>query len=126
MMYHPSDSEVRKKIDAFHPLLAQESRNVRLDLSTNGFTPFSHAVAPYSCWPVFITPYNLSLGMCMKEYNIFLILVIPGPRHLGKNIDVYLRAFVDELRVLWSDGIRTYDVPKKQNFCNEGCTNVDH
>ena len=54
--------------------------------------------------------------MCMKEYNIFLTLVIPGPRHLGRNINVYLRPLVDELRVLWSDRIHTYDVSKKQNF----------
>ena len=73
-------------------------------------------MAPYSCWPVFITPYNLPPGMCMKEYNIFLILVILGPRHLGRSIDIYLRPLVDELRVLWSDGIHTYDVSKKQNF----------
>ena len=54
--------------------------------------------------------------MCMKEYNIFLTLVIPGLRHTGRNIDVYLRLLVDELRVLWSDEICTYDVSKKQNF----------
>ena len=52
----------------------------------------------------------------MKEHNIFLTLVIPGPRYLGKNIDVYLRPLDDELRVLWSYGIHTYDVSKKQNF----------
>ena len=67
-------------------------------------------------WPIFITPYNLPTKMCMKEYNIFLTLVIPGPWHPGRNIDVYLRPLVDELRVLRSDGIHTYDVPKKQNF----------
>ena len=52
----------------------------------------------------------------MKEHNIFLTLVIPGPRHPGRNIDVYLRPLVDELRVLWSNEIRTYDVSKKHNF----------
>ena len=77
MMCHPSDSEAWKQFDACHPLFVQEARNVRLGLSTDGFIPFGHAATPYSCWPVFITPYNLPPGMCMKEHNIFLTLVIP-------------------------------------------------
>ena len=52
----------------------------------------------------------------MKEYNIFHTLVIPGPRHPSRNIDIYLRPLVDKLRVLWSNGIHTYDVSKKKNF----------
>ena len=52
----------------------------------------------------------------MKEHNIFLTLVSPGPRYPGRNFVVYLRLHVDELGVLWSDGICTYDVSKKQNF----------
>ena len=49
----------------------------------------------------------------MKEHNFFLTLVIPGPRHLGRSIDVYLRPLVDKLKFLWSDGIHTFDVSKK-------------
>ena len=70
---------VWNKFNAYHPLFASEPRNVRLGLFIDEFIPFSHAAAPYSCWPVFITPYNLPLKMCMKEYNIFLTLVIPRP-----------------------------------------------
>ena len=80
------------------------------------FTPFSHAAASYSCWSIFFTPYNLSLRMCMKEHNIFFTLVISGPRYPGKNIDVYLRPLVDELKFLWSDNIHTFDASRKQNF----------
>ena len=115
-MCHPSDSETWKKFDACHPLFAKESCNIWLGLSTDGFTPFCHVAAPYSCWSIFITLYNLPPRMYMKEHNIFLTLVIPRPWYLGRNIDVYLRPLVDELRVLWSDGIHTYDVSKKQNF----------
>ena len=73
-------------------------------------------MAPYSCWSIFITPYNLPPGMCMKEHNIFFTLVIPRLWYPDRNIDVYLRPLVDELRVLWFDGIHTYDVSKKENF----------
>ena len=85
-------------------------------MSTNGFTLFNHTVASYSCWLVFITLYNLPPRMCMKEHNIFLILVILGPRHPGRSIDVYLRLLIDELKFLWLDSIYTFDVSKKQNF----------
>ena len=116
MMSHLSDSEAWKQFDACHPLFAQESCNVRLDLSTDGFTPFSHAAAPHSCWSVFITPDNLSPGMCMKKHNIFFTLVILGPRYHGRSIDVYLRLLVNELKFLWSDSIHTFDASKKLNF----------
>ena len=52
----------------------------------------------------------------MKKYNIFLTLVIPRLRHPGGSIDVYLRPLVDELKLLWSDSIHTFDASKKQNF----------
>ena len=79
----------------------------------DGFIPFSHAAATYSYWLIFITPYNLSLGMCIKKYNIFLMLVIPRPHHTGRNIDVYLRPLIDELKILQFDGICIFDVSKK-------------
>ena len=52
----------------------------------------------------------------MKEHNIFLTLVISESQHPDRRIDVYLRTLVDELKLLWSDGIRTFDASKKQNF----------
>ena len=36
-------------------------------------------------------------------------LLIPGPHSLGREIDVYLRSLIDELKELWHDGIKTYD-----------------
>ena len=47
-------------------------------MATNGFTPFSINAAPYSCWPVFVTPLNLPPGIIMKSEYIFLALVVPG------------------------------------------------
>ncbi|WMV07906.1 hypothetical protein MTR67_001291 [Solanum verrucosum] len=59
VMCHPSDGEAWKHFDRTYPDFAAEPRNVRLGLCANGFTPFSVGATPYSCWPVFITPYNL-------------------------------------------------------------------
>ncbi|GJV66867.1 retrovirus-related pol polyprotein from transposon TNT 1-94 [Tanacetum coccineum] len=117
VLTHPSDGEVWKHLDRSDPSFAEDARNVRLGLSTDGFNPFGHSSRPYSCWPVFVTPYNLPPWMYMKEGVIFLTLIIPGPHSPGKNIDVYLRPLIEELKILWKkDGVPTYDVSTEQNF----------
>jgi hypothetical protein len=113
---HPADTEAWKEVDKKYPDFAKEPRNVRLGLSTDGFTPFNHTASSYSCWPVFIVPYNLPPALCMKQQNIFLNMVIPGPKHPGKNIDVFFRPLIDELMQLWTDGVSTYDRSRNQNF----------
>ena len=113
---HPVDVEAWKQFDAAHPTFAQESQNVRLGLCTDGFNPFGNSSTPYSCWLVFVTPYNLPPSMCMKREYIFLSLVIPGPKSPGKSLDVYLRPLIDELKILWVNGINIFDAWKKQNF----------
>jgi hypothetical protein len=87
---HPSDGEVWKHFNSVHPHFSTKSRNVRLGLCTNGFNPFRSFAAPYSCWPVILTVYNLPPGMCMRLKFMFLSIVIPGPSSRGWNIDVYL------------------------------------
>nr|GEU35542.1 protein disulfide-isomerase-like [Tanacetum cinerariifolium] len=93
-----------------------EERNVRLGLSTDGFNPFGHISVPYSCWPVFVTPYNLPPWMCMKEEVLFLTLIIPGSQSPGKNIDVYLRPLIDELKMLWDDAQKWLGYGKDHNW----------
>jgi hypothetical protein len=56
---------------------------VRLGLCTDGFNPFGSFAAPYSCWPVILTVYNLPPGMCMRPEFMFLSMVIPGPSNPG-------------------------------------------
>ena len=37
-------------------------------------------------------------------------ILIPGPKQLGNDIDVYLRPLVEELLLLWGDeGVRRWD-----------------
>jgi len=47
---------------------------------------------------------------------MFLTMMIPGPKNLGKKIDVFLRPLIDELKNLWSVGVETYDVYRKKIF----------
>ncbi|WMV50045.1 hypothetical protein MTR67_043430 [Solanum verrucosum] len=77
VLSHPYDGEAWKHFDNVYPDFASEPRNVRLGLCADGFTPFSNVASPYSCWPVFLTLYNLPPEMCMTSPYIFLSCVIP-------------------------------------------------
>ena len=115
-MCHPCDGEAWKHFNECHPSFAADPRNVRLGLSSDGFTPFGQSAHPYSCWPVIVTPYNLPPGLCMKSQYMFLTLIIPGPKNPGQNIDLYLQPLIDELKQLWDVGVNNYEAFKKQTF----------
>jgi len=93
-----------------------ETKNVCLKLSTDGFNSFRLFVAPYFCWSMILTIYNLSLGIYMRLEFMFLSMVIPGPNSSGQNVDVCLRPLIDELKQLWSFEALIYDISRKQNF----------
>jgi len=89
-MVYPSDSEAWKHFNSVHSHFSVESRNVRLELCTNGFNPFGSFVAPYSYWLVILMVYNLSLEMCMRPEFMFLSTVILGSSSPSQNINVCL------------------------------------
>nr|GEU79551.1 hypothetical protein [Tanacetum cinerariifolium] len=101
-MQHPVDGKAWKDIDTKYSDFAAETRNVRLGLAADGFNPFGNLSQSYSMWPVILTIYNLPLWLCMKESYFMLTLLIPGPKSSGKDIDVYLRSLIDDLKVLWA------------------------
>ncbi|XP_060674310.1 uncharacterized protein LOC132804260 [Ziziphus jujuba] len=93
-----------------------DPRNVRLGATTDGFNPFSNMSTSYSMWPVMLVPYNLPPWKCMKETFSMMSLLIPGPTAPGKDIDVYLRPMINELKDLWTNGVTTYEISKKERF----------
>ncbi|GAU27327.1 hypothetical protein TSUD_05530 [Trifolium subterraneum] len=106
----------KRHFDAMHRDFAEDPRNVRLGLCSDGFTPYIQASAsPYSCWPVIVTPYNLPPEMCMTKPYMFLSCIIPGPSNPTDGIDVYLQPLIDDLKRLWI-GELTYDIARKENF----------
>ena len=53
----------------------------------------------------------------MRSENMFVSMIIPGPKYPGKNMNVYLEPLVDDLVRGWEGrGIRTYDASKKEYF----------
>ncbi|GJZ96455.1 hypothetical protein Tco_0668789 [Tanacetum coccineum] len=101
----------------FNHIFDAEPRNVRLGLAADGFNPFGNLSQSYSIWPVILTTYNLPPWLCMKESSFMLTLLIPGPKSLGKDIDVYLRPLIDDLKDLWAKpGVETIDVATGLKF----------
>ncbi|XP_070007649.1 uncharacterized protein [Nicotiana sylvestris] len=116
LMCHPSDGEAWKHFDRTYPDFASEPRNIQLGLCVAGFMPFSISATPYSCWPIFLTPYNLPPELCMTSPYIFLNYIILNPRNPKSLIDVYLQPLIDDLKQLWCDGVETYDISTKKNL----------
>jgi hypothetical protein len=115
IVLHPTDGEAWQTLDCFDLEFARDLRSVRLGLSTNGFQPHSNDGNPYSCWPVFITPYNLTPNKCLKQGFIFLALVILRPKELKKQMNIFLCLLVEELKEL-RQGVDAYDSHLKCRF----------
>ncbi|KAL0555887.1 hypothetical protein IC582_004388 [Cucumis melo] len=116
VLRHPADAEGWKHFDSEFPDFASDPRNVRLGLASDGFNSFGQMSTSYSMWPVVLLPYNLPPWKCMKETNFFMSLLIPGPKSPGREIDVYLQPLIEELKDLWTFGVRTYDSLTGQFF----------
>jgi hypothetical protein len=93
VMWHPSDGEAWKVLDMFDVDFASDARSVFFELATYGFDPFSTNSTPYSCWHIFVEPYNLPSSLYMKFEFMFLCLIIPGPR-----INMMLKPLIEELK----------------------------
>ncbi|CAJ2642138.1 unnamed protein product [Trifolium pratense] len=113
---HVADSLQWKKIDSLFPNFGKESRNLRLGLATDGMNPFGNQSTNHSSWPVLLMIYNLSPWLCMKRKYIMLSMMISGPRQPGNDIDVYLSPLIDDLRVLWEQGVDVFDAYSGEQF----------
>ncbi|WVZ62416.1 hypothetical protein U9M48_012172 [Paspalum notatum var. saurae] len=116
LLRHPADAPFWKDFDSSYPDFASDSRNLRLAVASDGFSPLKTFNSTYSIWPVILIPYNLPPWKCMKQTNFILSLVISGPRALGADMDVYLKPFVDDMVDMCVKGIRTYDAFKDECF----------
>jgi hypothetical protein len=85
---HTSDGEAWKVLNRLDTDFASDARNVHFGLATDGFDPFSTNSTPYSCWPIFIVPYNLPPSLCMMFEFMFLYLIIPGLEDPSPRINV--------------------------------------
>lgn len=115
-MRHPVNGTAWESFDTEHPNFASDPRNVRLGLASDGFQPFANSKTSYSIWPVILIPYNVPPELCMKQSNMILSMLIPGPKGPGDAIDVYLQPLIEELKDLWEVGVETFDAATQRHF----------
>ncbi|XP_062108477.1 uncharacterized protein LOC133819291 [Humulus lupulus] len=115
-MRHPVDSAAWELVNDKWPSFSNEERNIRLGLSTDGFNPFSNLSSNYSVWPILLVMYNLPPWLCMKQENILSSMLIPGPKQPGNDIDIYLEPLVEDLKLLWNEGVDAHDALDNTNF----------
>ena len=117
MLRHPADGSQWRKIDREFKTFADDARNLRFGLSTDGFNPFGEQSSSHSTWPVTLCIYNLPPWLCMKRKFIMMPVLIQGPRQPGNDIDVYLRPLVEELLQLWrEEGVPVWDEHEQKEF----------
>ena len=108
-MRHPSDSPQWKNFDRLFPSFGSDARNLRLGLATDGMNPFGNLSSNHSSWPVLLMIYNLPPWLCMKRKYVMLCMMISGPRQPGNDIDVYLSPLIEDLTLLWEEGVDAFD-----------------
>lgn len=67
-------------------------------------------------WSVLLIFYNLSPWLCMKRKYMMLTMMILGPRQPRNNIDIYLMPLIEDLRILWEEGVDVDDAYINGNF----------
>ena len=85
------------------PFLAAP-HNLALMLNIDWFRPYKHT--PYSVGAIYIVITNLSRSMRFKKENLILVGIVPGPGEPPIHMNTYLDPLVEELKVLWEDGIQ--------------------
>ena len=72
--------------------------------------------AVHSTSPDVLTIYNLSPWLCMKRKFMMLSLLISGPRQPGNDAYVYLASFIEDLKIMWEEGVAVFDAYYQENF----------
>ena len=116
LLRHVVDSPQWKKIDSLYSEFGSHPRNLRLGLATDGMNPYSNLSKKHSSWSVLLFIYNFSYWLCMKRKYMMLSMMILGPRQPENDIDVYLSPFIEDLRLLWDEGVEVFDAHEKANF----------
>lgn len=105
MPRHPTDFVQWRNIDRkYKDEFANDPKNLRVALSIDGVNPFGKMSSRHSTWPVNLCFYNLHPWLCMKCKFIMMALLIQGPKH-----GVYLTPLVEDLKILWNEGVQVWD-----------------
>ena len=78
--------------------------------------PFGNLSNNHSSWLVLLVIYNLPPTLCMKCKYMMLCMMISGPKQPENDINVYLNPLIEDLKLLWNDGVDVFDAFKNESF----------
>jgi len=113
---HPADGKQWQDFNENHQDFTSEPRNVRFALSTDGMNPFVERSSKHSTWPVILTIYNLPPWLMQKRKYLLLTILISRSVQPGVNIDVFLEPLMEEMKMLWIQGVQMMDEYHKDSF----------
>ena len=88
----------------------------RFILELDGFNPFSGNRSVHPTWAVMLKNANLVPWLMNKPFFIWLPLLISGKKAvIGGRLDAFLEPLVEELQVLWSQGVMLRDAVQWNN-----------
>jgi hypothetical protein len=113
---HPADATQGRLFDRLYPSFGDDTRNVRVAMSTDGMNLVGRMSSRHITWPMLLCIYNLPPWLCLKKY-IIMSMLIQRPKQHGNDIDVYCRLLEEELQTLWKEeGVRVWDAYEKHEF----------
>lgn len=116
LVRHMSQSQHMADIMAKFAEFCKDPRNLYLALSTDGMNPNSEKRSTYSMWPVLLLNYNVAAWFTTKPYFILLAMLIPGKKAVtGNQLDTFLEPLVEELQMLWMEGVMVRDAARWNN-----------
>jgi hypothetical protein len=121
---HPSDGKQWKDFNDTFPEFGEEARNVRFALSTDKMNPFDDLSSTHNTWPVILTIDNLPPLICQKRRYLLLTMLISGPKQPNNDIDVFLEPLMEDIKILWEEGVKMIDVSRKEWFTLKAITFV--
>ncbi|WVZ52987.1 hypothetical protein U9M48_003982 [Paspalum notatum var. saurae] len=77
---------------------------------------FSEMSSSHSTWLMTLRMYTLPPWLCVKQKFILMLELIQGPKQPGNDIDVYQQLLVEELLLLWTEGVHMWYVHKQDAF----------
>lgn len=80
--------------------------NVGLMISVDGVSPFKFS--QYTMWPVTVMLMNLPHHLRVKQENLLIPAIIPGPKQPW-DLDSFMQPLVDELRFMEDEGFEIVD-----------------
>ncbi len=111
MMKGPVDSKTWQIVEDRWPQFKKEPKHLRLGLATNGVNLYFLQQSKYLVWPIVVLNYNLPPHLTMSNAFMWFAFIVLGRRHVH-NMDIYLQPLINELQLLWMQGVLVIDVSK--------------